>query len=111
MAANLHSAEVLREPISRCTCDPLNSTETGHNIGGLNKFFRELEDAVAILHNKYSYRGGKLSTMQRLMSLREMVARSLRKMYGKIICHKFIRCTQGLFLPIHSMGNLKWICC
>ena len=85
MAANLKFGEVLRKPIQGCKRDLFTSTESGDDIGRVNKFFNELEDAVAVLDEKYSHRGGRFSTVQRLMPSRGMVARSLRKMHGKIV--------------------------
>lgn len=47
--------------------------------------FSELEAAVSRLDTKYSLRGGRFSTVQRLVPLRGMVASSLRKIHSKII--------------------------
>lgn len=63
------------------------TTETGDGIGQINNFFRELEDAVAVLDDKYIHGGGRFSTVLRLISSKGMVARSLRQIRGKAIRH------------------------
>ena len=85
MAANLQFAESLREPIQRCKRDLLGRVDTGDGIRRINSLFGELENAVSILDAKYSHRGGRFSTVERLVPARGMVARSLRKMHAKII--------------------------
>jgi len=52
--------------------------------GSVN-FFGELKEAVSVLDTKYSHRGGRFSTMQRLVPARRMVAWSLQKIHAKII--------------------------
>ena len=85
MAAALQFAESLREPIERCKRDLLDRVDNGDGIGRINSLFGELEDAVSILDAKYSHRGGRFSTVQRLVPARGMVARYLRKIHAKII--------------------------
>ena len=85
MAANLHFAESLRQPIQRCKLDVLDRVDTGDGIRRVSKFFRELEEAISVLDTKYSHRGGRFSTVQRLVPARRMVARSLQKIHAKII--------------------------
>lgn len=85
MAAHLAFAETLKQPIQRCKRDLLKSTETGDEIGRVGSYFKELEEAVAVLDEKYSNRSGRLSTVQRLIPSRRIIARSLRKVHGKII--------------------------
>ena len=85
MATNLQFAESLREPIQRCKRDLLCRVDTGDGIRRINSLFGELEDAVSVLDAKYSHRGGRFSTVQRLVPARGMVARSLRKIHAKII--------------------------
>ena len=85
MAANLQFAESLREPIERCKRDLLGRVDTGDGIRRINSLFGELEDAVSLLDAKYSHRGGRFSSVQRLLPARGMVARSLRKIHTKII--------------------------
>ena len=85
MAANLHFAESLRQPIQRCKLDLLDRVDTGDGIRRVSKFFGELEEAISVLDTKYSHRGGRFSTVQRLVPARRMVARSLQKIHAKII--------------------------
>ena len=85
MVANLQFAESLREPIQGCKRDLLGRVDNGDGIRRINSLFGELEDAVSILDAKYSHRGGRFSTVQRLVPARGMVARSLRKIHTKII--------------------------
>lgn len=85
MAADLQFAESLREAIQRCKCDLLDRVDNGDGIRRINSLFGELEDAVSILDAKYSHRGGRFSTVQRLVPARGMVARYLRKIHAKII--------------------------
>ena len=85
MAADLQFAESLREPIQRCKRDLLDRVDNGDGIRRINSLFGELEDAVSILDAKYSHRGGRFSTVQRLVPARGMVARYLRKIHAKII--------------------------
>ena len=85
MAANLQFAESLRQPIQRCKLDLLGRVDTGDGIQRISKFFGELEAAVSVLDTKYSHRGGRFSTVQRLVPARGMVARSLQKIHAKII--------------------------
>ena len=87
MVANLQFAESLREPIQGCKRDLLGRVDNGDGIRRINSLFGELEDAVSILDAKYSHRGGRFSTVQRLVPARGMVARSLRKIHAKIIHH------------------------
>ena len=85
MAARLRFSEVLQQPIQRCKRDILKSAKNGDDIGWVSNFFRELEDAVAVFNRKYGDHEGRFSKVQRLMSSRRIVARSLRKMHGKVI--------------------------
>ena len=85
MVANLQFAESLREPIQGCKRDLLGRVDNGDGIRRIDSLFGELEDAVSILDAKYSHRGGRFSTVQRLVPARGMVARSLRKIHAKII--------------------------
>ena len=85
MAANLHFAESLRQPLQRCKLDLLDRVDTGDGIRRVSKFFGELEEAISVLDTKYSHRGGRFSTVQRLVPARRMVARSLQKIHAKII--------------------------
>ena len=66
MAAALQFAESLREPIERCKRDLLDRVDNGDGIGRINSLFGELEDAVSILDAKYSHRGGRFSTVQKI---------------------------------------------
>ena len=47
--------------------------------------FGELKEAVSALDTKYSHRGGRFSTMQRLVPARRTVTWSLQKIHAKII--------------------------
>ena len=85
MAANLHFAESLRQPIQRCKLDLLDRVDTGDGTQRISKFFGELEEAISVLDTKYSHRGGRFLTMQRLVPARWMVAWSLQKIHAKII--------------------------
>ena len=55
----------------------LGRVDTGDGIGRISNFFGELEAAVSVLDTKYSLCGGRFSTVERLVPLRGMVARSL----------------------------------
>ena len=66
--------ETLKQPIQRCKRDLLKSTETGDEIGRVGSYFKELEEAVAVLDEKYSNRSGRLSTVQRLIPSRRIIA-------------------------------------
>ena len=85
MAGNLEFGESLREPIQRFKLDLLDRVDNGDGIRRISKFFGELQEAVSVLDTKYSHRGGRFSTVQRLVPARRMVARSLQKIHAKII--------------------------
>ena len=91
MAAHLRFSEVLQQPIQRCKRDILKSAKNGDDIGWVSNFFRELEDAAAVFNRKYGDREGRFSKVQRLMPSRRIVARSLRKMHGKVVCRLHTR--------------------
>ena len=85
MAARLRFSQVLQQPIQRCKRNILKSAKNGDDIGWVSNFFRELEDAAAVFNRKYGDHEGRFSKVQRVMSSRRIVARSLRKMHGKVI--------------------------
>ena len=63
----------------------LDRVDTGDGIRRISKFLAELQEAVSVLDTKYSHRGGRFSSLQRLVPARRMVARSLQKIHAKII--------------------------
>ena len=77
--------KILLQPIQRCKLDLLDRVDSGDGIRRISKFFGELEESVSVLDTKYSHRGGRFSTVQRLVPARCMVARSLQKIHAKII--------------------------